>query len=441
MMTEEETKRRSSPGAESCRPPAPRRLAASQPANADAAQTQPSTFNIQHPTDSGIALLTGGGDKPYALGLASALTSERISIDFVGSDDLDEPVLRDNPRVRFLNLRGDQSTEAGRMAKVLRVFRYYLRLLLYAATAKPKIFHILWNNKFELIDRTLLLLYYRLLGKRLVFTAHNVNAGKRDGNDSWLNRLTLRAQYRLVDNIFVHTDAMKRELMSGFNVPDSKVTVIPFGINNTLPNSGVTKAQARQQLGIGTGEKTVLFFGNIAPYKGLEYLAEAMTKLIGQDRSYRLVIAGKTKGCEEYWGRIRHGMDRAGILDRVIEKIEYIPDQDVELYFKSADLLVLPYTHIFQSGVLFLGYSFGLPVIASDVGSLSEEIMEGKTGFVFKAKDPADLTGTLQKYFVSDLYERLETNRGLIREYANDRYSWSRVGEITRKVYEELLAD
>ena len=55
---------------------------------------------------------------------------------------------------------------------------YYAKLIRYAATAKPKIFHILWNNKFELFDRTVLMLYYRLLGKRIVLTAHNVNAGQ-----------------------------------------------------------------------------------------------------------------------------------------------------------------------------------------------------------------------------------------------------------------------
>ena len=68
---------------------------------------------------------------------------------------------------------------------------YYAKLIRYAATAKPRIFHILWNNKFEFFDRTLLMLYYRLLGKKIVLTVHNVNAGRRDSKDTRLNRLTL----------------------------------------------------------------------------------------------------------------------------------------------------------------------------------------------------------------------------------------------------------
>ena len=112
--------------------------------------------------------------------MAAALTSVGIHVDFIGSDDLNVPEVVGNPRVNFLNLRGDQRSEASPIAKMLRVLRYYVRLIGYAATAKPKLFHILWNNKFQLFDRTLLMLYYKLLGKKIVFTAHNVNAGKRD---------------------------------------------------------------------------------------------------------------------------------------------------------------------------------------------------------------------------------------------------------------------
>jgi len=185
---------------------------------------------IGHPALS-VALLTGGGDKPYALGMAAALTSVGIQVDFIGSDDLSVPELLSNDRVNFRNLRGDQRHDANWAEKIVRVFRYYVSLTVYAVTAKPKLFHILWNNKFQLLDCTLLMLYYRLLGKKVVFTAHNVNAGKRDSNDSWLNRALLRIQYNLCDHIFVHTDGMKRELASEFRIPESKVSVIPFGIN------------------------------------------------------------------------------------------------------------------------------------------------------------------------------------------------------------------
>ena len=400
-------------------------------------QTQSSVLS---PPAIRISLLTGGGDKPYALGLAVALTSEGISVEFIGSDDLNAPELLNNPKVQFLNLRGDQRSDAGFVVKALRVARYYFRLICYAATARPKIFHILWNNKFELFDRTLLLFYYKLLGKRLVFTAHNVNARKRDASDSFLNRISLRIQYRLSDHIFVHTERMKRELLSDFGIEESKVSVIPFGINNTVPNTALTSVEAKRQLSVSSTDKTILFFGNIAPYKGLEYLISAFTELLTKDGSYRLIIAGKSKGSEDYWNQIQQATARNTTRNRIIEKIEYVPDEETEVYFKAADVLVLPYARIFQSGVLLLGYSFGLPAIAADVGSLREEIIEGETGFVSKPQDSSDLARTIGKYFESELFHNLENRRLEIKEYANERYSWSKVAATTTAVYSKLVA-
>ena len=386
-----------------------------------------------------IAVLTGGGDRPYALGLAATLVNQGIRFDFIASDELDDPELHHSPLVNFLNLRKEMRSNVSALRKVVRVLLYYVRLLLYAASAKPRLFHILWNNKFALVDRTLLMLYYRALGKRVVLTAHNVNAGQRDGNDSFVNVLTLRIQYRLADHIFVHTEQMRKELRTGFGLTDAKVSVIPFGINNTVPNTTLSPKEARQRLGLTDSHKVMLFFGNIAPYKGLEYLVDAVALLASDASDYRLIIAGSPKNCAPYWEAIHRRISCPELRSRVVERIEYVPDAETEIYFKAADLLVLPYVHIFQSGVLFLGYNFGLPVIASDVGSLKEDIVEGKTGFVCKPRDPVDLSAAIATYFSSELYRRRDAGRQEIRNFANERYSWMRVGEITREVYGSLL--
>jgi D-inositol-3-phosphate glycosyltransferase len=233
---------------------------------------------------------------------------------------------------------------------------------------------------------------------------------------------------------------MKSEMTSEFRIPESKVSVIPFGINNTVPSTSLSSAEAKRQLGASGDDRAVLFFGNIAPYKGLEYLISAFVELLNKDRNYRLIIVGKPKGSEGYWKQIHQGIARSGIRDRVIERIEYIPDEETELFFKAADVLILPYTRVFQSGVLFLGYSFGLPAIASDVGTLKTEIIEGQTGFVCKPQDSSDLASKIDKYFRSELFRNLEARRAEIKAYANERFSWDKVAAITRNVYSELLS-
>jgi len=392
------------------------------------------------PLDPGVALLTGGFDKPYVFGLAMELTAKGMCLDVIGSDDVDTPEMHSTPGLQFLNLQRGYTKDMSRLRKVKGVVAYYARLIRYAASSDARIFHILWNNKFQLLDRTLLMGYYKALGKKIVFTAHNVNAGKRDSNDSWLNRATLKSQYRTADHIFVHTQKNKVELIEEFGVGERAVTVIPFGINNSLPNTELTSAEAKSQLSIGNGKKTILFFGNIGPYKGLEFLVAAFQKIAARNAEYRLIIAGKLRGgSERYWSDIREKMSEDASSDRIIQKIEYIPDEETELYFKAADVLVLPYTEVSQSGVLFLGYNFGLPVVASDVGSLRDDIVEGTTGFLCKPSDADDLARAIQKYFASDVYKQLGQRRRGIRDYAEERHSWNIVGEMTRTVYTELL--
>lgn len=387
-----------------------------------------------------VVLLTGGSDRPYVYGLTTALGALGAKMDLIASDELDEPDLRRKPGVDFLNLRGDQRPDAAFADKIFRVLEYYFKLIRYAATCEAKLFHILWNSRFEVFDRTLLTLYFKLLGKRILLTVHNVNKRKRDARDTYINRLTLRIQYRLADHIFVHTEKMKSELVGDFGVPAARVTVIPFGINDSVPNTNLSTLEAKERLGICRTKKTILFFGRIKRYKGLEYLVSAFRQLQSQRDDYRLIIAGRMEeDFESYWRPIWETISEDVKTGRVVLRTEFVPDTDTEIYFKAADVLALPYKDIFQSGVLFLAYSFGLPVLAADVGSLKDEITEGKTGFVFRPGDPADLATAIERYFTSDLFANLATWRQQIRDFATERHSWDVVGQITTKVYSDLL--
>lgn len=397
-------------------------------------------LTVPAPAALSVSLLTGGSDRPYVYGLTNALSSIGVTVDLVGSDELDEPHLHSRPGVNFLNLRGDQRPNADLIAKIYRISAYYSRLIHYAATAKPRIFHILWNNKFEMFDRTLLTLYYRLLGKVVVLTAHNVNKLKRDSADTALNRLTLRIQYRLANHVFVHTPKMKSQLIKEFGVPTGQITVIPFGINNSVPDTNLSPKEAKERLGIRENQKTILFFGRIKPYKGLEYLIAAFQRLVRRHDNYQLIIAGQLeKGSERYWESIQREIQEFVETGQIIPRIEFIPDGEIEVYFKAADVLILPYREICQSGVIFLGYSFGLPVLAADVGSLKEEIAEGTTGFVFRPEDPIDLARAIERYFASDLFAGLEKRRHKIRDLATQRNSWELVSEETVRLYAGLL--
>jgi len=388
--------------------------------------------------DLKVAVLTGCQDKSYALGLALALASNGVRTDVIGNDRVDCREYHATPNLKFFNFGGIQNNEASSIAKLGCLLAYYARLVRYLSFGGPKIVHVLWNSKFEYFDRTILMLYLKLLGKRIVLTAHNVNKAKRDSTDSLLNRLTLRIQYRIADYIFVHTEKMKSELIKEFGVKRGSVKVIPFAIYSSLPNTDLTPSLAKNELGISSHEHAILFFGRIVPYKGLEYLLAAFEKVSARNPDYRLIIAGEPmQGHETYMTEIQRKINSSAYRNHVIQKLQYIPDEKTEVYFKAADALALPYKDIFQSGVLFVSYTYGLPVICADVGSFRDDVIEGKTGYIFRSGDPADLANKLETYFESDLYKSLDQNRREIHDYVAARHSWDEVGQITRDVYHE----
>ena len=117
----------------------------------------------------------------------------------------------------------------------------------------------------------------------------------------------------------------------------------------------------------------------------------------------------------------------------------YIPEESVEVYFKAADALVVPYRRVSQSGVVFLSYGFGLPVIASDAGALAEAVEVGTTGLVFRSEDAADLARQIQRYFASDLFRSLDGHRDGIIRRMNEKHSWTAIAATIERVYDQVV--
>lgn len=386
-----------------------------------------------------VTLLSGGIDNHYACGLGKSLARSGISVDLICNTDLDTHDMRNTPNLRLITLYGNPTRYQSMSRKLLTCARVYLRLMHHAATSSARIVHVLWNYKVPVFDRTVLLTYYKVIGKQVVFTAHNINAAERDGADSFINRLTLRIQYRLVDHIFVHTEKMKAQLIKTFGVREKKITIIPFGAYDMVPQTTLTPAEAKERLGLQNSDRTILFFGRIAPYKGIDFLVEAFERIALQDKNYRLIIAGEPmKESVGQWTRLQRAIEQSSMREQVRQDVRFIEDSQIELYFKAADVLVLPYTEIFQSGVLFMAYSFGLPVIASDVGSFGQDILQGVNGFVCRPCDSLDLSRVIEMYFASELFRTIDARRGSIQKMIQERHSWDIVAVKTSDVYDGL---
>jgi D-inositol-3-phosphate glycosyltransferase len=390
-----------------------------------------------------VSILFGSGiGRHYELGFLSGFSSKSLFIDIIGGTNAikDSKILK-NQNFNYYNFFDKIYNNTNIWSKVIIIIKYYIKLIKYALNTDSKIFHIQWFNKVYIFDRTILNILYKIFGKKLVFTAHNIVPHTfHTGRKSYIERLSITFMYKIVDHLIVHTDKMKRQLIEEFKIKGEKITVIPHGILNSASKTNLSENMAKKKLKLNTSLKTILFFGNIAPYKGLEYLIKAIAVLKSKYNDFRLIIAGEVKKeCIQYWKNIEEMIDYYNIRNNLLIKPVLIPDEEVEVFFKAADILILPYVDIFQSGVLFLSFYFGLPVIATNVGSLKEDIIEGESGYICKSKDPDDMAKTIETYFKNDLYKNLKENRKKIINYANKKYSWNNIGTRTYKLYENLL--
>ncbi|HKK59865.1 MAG TPA: glycosyltransferase [Salinivirga sp.] len=156
------------------------------------------------------------------------------------------------------------------------------------------------------------------------------------------------------------------------------------------------KTIARQKLGLSANKKTLLFFGFIRAYKGLDLLIEAMNKL---DDSYQLIIAGESySSFEPYQKQI----DQNRFRNNIHPNVRYISDKEVPLFFSAADACVLPYKSATQSGITSIAYHFELPMIATNVGGLEEMVKDNETGVVVDKPNADNLATGIQRFFKTD---------------------------------------
>lgn len=159
--------------------------------------------------------------------------------------------------------------------------------------------------------------------------------------------------------------------------------------------------EACARLGINPGHKTLLFFGLIRAYKGLDMLIEAMS-LLPDD--YQLVVAGECYGSFESYQAL---IEASPAKERILVHNQYIHDEDIPAYFSAANALILPYRSATQSGVVSVAYHFDLPMVSTPVGDFAQSIGQPKTGIVAAEISPKALAESIRTLFTPAWQEAL----------------------------------
>ncbi len=177
--------------------------------------------------------------------------------------------------------------------------------------------------------------------------------------------------------------------------PTAKSILKPHPLYNHFGDK-VESRKSRELLGIDPDKKTILFFGLIRDYKGLDLLIDAVSLL---DESYQLLIAGETYGSFDKYDEL---IKKANHPERIKVYNRYISDSEVPLFFSASNVCVLPYRSATQSGITSIAYHFELPLIATKTGGLGESIEKPGVGLMILEITPDSIADTITKFFKED---------------------------------------
>ncbi len=361
-------------------------------------------------------ILPNGFEANFTLGFIKGLVANKVTVLVLSCDDTEGKLKAAG--IPSINVRGSLDENRAVGEKVRNLLRYYARtmLLLYRYRGGTVHFTGILDARRILLEGLLLHLWARLTAARYIYTVHNVLPHGRD--QSRFFRRFYRVAYRVPHLLVVHVPSARDQLIKEFRIPADRILLSSIGLNEEMPITSLTRAEARRKLGLGENEKVILSFGRIDEYKGLDLLIAAFDELTLAEM--RLVVAGPF-GDSNYRRRILDAMSRARRTVQISLHEGFVPNEEGEVFFKAADVLCLPYRNIYQSGLVFLAPRFGLPIVSTNVGSMSEFIAED-TGVIAQTNDVAGIRDALRLFF--ERIDRFQRDR--IAAHAQ-KYRWSEI--------------
>ena len=219
----------------------------------------------------------------------------------------------------------------------------------------------------------------KALGYRIVWTIHNALPHE----PHWADRLVRWILMRIARTT-VHSPAACLALPPGGRRP----TVVPHGNYIGCYPDTMDRGEARRRLGLGPNDRVLLSFGQVRDYKGLANLVQAFRAI--DDPRLRLVIAGRAVVAAD-----AESVRSLAVADpRISLHLRFVPDEEVQVFFNAADLVVLPYREVLTSGAAVLALSFGLPLVVPRLGCL-EDIDVG-AAISYDPTDPQGLPRALE---------------------------------------------
>lgn len=351
-----------------------------------------------------VLLITHGFQPNYEKGFANGLSRNGVGVKLISSDrtlvnEIDSAVV-------VKNLRGSQDPRRPKVSKAINLLAYIGKLGICLAFNKADVVHVAGMLLGGASWLAILEIHiYKLTAKRFVLTVHNIQPHDRE---SIKNKGILRRLYVIPHKLVVHTEQMKQTLIEEYAVEPERVIVMHHGVDDIPPRvSSLAPAP----------ELRVLIFGSVQPYKGVDLFLDALQHCTGYSVTAKIV--GESRN-PVYADTITKMIKLVPAHHKVEWVRGFIPESEVQHYFEQVDLVVLPYRHIDQSGVLFTAFRFGVPVVTFNVGSFAE-YLPAFAGLIADEQTPQSLAAAMDAFYSN----RTTYNHETIRNYAAS-YSWDK---------------
>lgn len=321
--------------------------------------------------------------------------------------------------------------------RAVRLIYAWMNLTRHLIALKPDIVQF---SKIHFPFEGLFLSQMRRRGLTLTQICHEFELRENRGGPFSSLAIRLYADiYKNFSAIFFHAKENCEKFLSLYPFVDNKKThIIPHGNSSWLlrhfPQSQ-DGDELRQRYDLEPGQPVVLFFGLLAPSKGIQDLVEAFA-LVRQTSEAKLLIAGyPTKHFDI--NELKERIAALGLAEHVILDTRYIPLEEVSALMGLATVAVYPYRSSTQSGALQVAYTFGRPVVATIVGGLPEAVEHGRSGFLVPANSPAELAEGILKLVTDNALAKVMGEYA--RHLSETRFSWRSVARQIVNVYDGIL--
>lgn len=321
----------------------------------------------------------------YTYPLANGLSRQGAEVDLV----IDQKQEDENCACEKLRLFNTDEKNVGKLSKLKNYISSYRAIGKRLKEGDYDILHTEWYT-FSPVDFFFLKRFKKKYGVRYVATVHDILPFNQKPYDLYFHRKL----YRLADSIILQAPANMDRFASLFPESKEKTRMIPHG--HMLDYVEICdKTESREKLGIPQDKTVVLFFGQIKKVKGVDILLKALAKLKNSHPELYVVIAGSVWKSD--FSECQAIIDENDLSDCLRTDIRYIPDEEVKYYYSAADLSVLPYTDVYQSGVIQLAYGYRKPVIATTLPAFTQFVEENETGFLAEPNDVQSLADAIER--------------------------------------------